>query len=229
MAGLTEIAIGVVGHHRRAGRARRLANKVSAEMITVDPGNLGPVRNHLVAWEWLADATDDWSLVLEDDAEPIEDFVKQARLALDACPSAVASLYLGRARPPHWQDCIARVIMRPECWLMGAELLHGVAVAVRTHLVPVMLAEVCKTVENRDWPVDEAISDWCQRNEIKVAYSHPSLVNHADIPSVIDNHQSRHATDSLTRADHREPRRAWVFGTRNWDPTHVDIPEPVLG
>jgi hypothetical protein len=194
----------------------------------VDEGHDSP--QHLNAWKLLAyylpSHEEDFGVVLEDDAEPIADFQPQLMSALATAPSPVVSLYLGRARPPHWQDGIASVIARPESWLMASEMLHGVGIAVRGDVLPQLLEDL--RGNQTSWPVDERIGWFCRVRGIEVAYAHPSLIDHADIPSVYTKHVSQHATDALTRADTREPRRAWVVGPGDWNSSAAKIPDPVL-
>jgi hypothetical protein len=221
------IRIAVVGHNSRREMIDQLIPLAGVSLAFIDDGHLGPVRNHMMAWKYLAYYTqpDDWAVVLEDDAVPVEDFNIQLAQALNAAPSPVVSLYLGRARPPHWQHSIASVIMRPESWLMANEMLHGVGIAVRGECALRMTQAIRDMPPH--WPIDERIGAWCRREGIKVAYAHPSLVDHADVPSIIGPvRASRHDTDALTRSDTREPRKAWVLGPSTWDFSSATIPDP---
>lgn len=204
------IEIAVVTHPRRYDDALDLAEKLNAT-ISMDDISMGAARNHERAWTWLKDSPEPWSLVLEDDAVVCSDFLEQVNLALAHAPSPIVSFYLGRGRPPHWQDKIARVIAREEHWILSTEMLHGVAVAIRTELIPDLLT----WIEDQE-PVDEAMSDFAQQNHLEIAYSHPSLVDHRDHGTLMDVHPTRHPDPDPVRRN--EIRRAWVLGTRtDWN------------
>ena len=204
------IEIAIVTHPRRYAEANELAERLNATLSMDDIG-MGAARNHERAWNWLKDSPEPWCLVLEDDAVVCTDFLHQASLALAHAPSPIVSFYLGRGRPPHWQDKIARVIAREEHWILSTEMLHGVAVAIRTELIPDLLT----WIEDQE-PVDEAMSDFAQQNHLEIAYSHPSLVDHRDHGTLMDVHPTRHPDPDPVRRN--EIRRAWVLGTRpDWN------------
>jgi len=221
--------IGVVAHHTRQHRAERLAEAVDAEVVSVDFGGLGAGGNHEQCYEWLAANDEPWSVLLEDDALPVKDFRAQLGAVLRAAPTPLVSLYLGRSRPPHWQPSIAQVISRDENFLTGTELLHHVAVAIRTPLIPAMLASIRSDTDyvSGALPIDEAVGRWARSASVTVSYAHPSIVDHDHaLDTVIKKHVSQHRADRGGRS-RREVRRAWAFGSRQqWRPTVAVIPEP---
>jgi hypothetical protein len=168
---------------------------------------------------------------LEDDALPVKDFRTQLDAVLRAAPTPLVSLYLGRSRPPHWQSSIARVITRDEHFLTGTELLHHVAVAIRTPLIPGMLNFIRADTDyqNGRLPIDEAVGRWARAASVTVSYAHPSIVNHDHtLDTVITKHVSQHRADRGQRS-RQEMRKAWAFGSRQqWQPTIAAIPEPVF-
>lgn len=225
-------SIGIVAHRNRYARAGKLADYVEAEVVAVDAdGTTGAGANHERCYEWLAETSAaSWCVVLEDDAVPVKNFRAQLAQVLDAAPdTGLLSLYLGRFRPPHYQPSIARVISRDEHFLLCDELLHHVAVAIRTPLVGAMLTHIRADPSYRTGalPIDEAIGVWARSAGMPVAYCHPSIVNHdARLPTVIDRHVSRHRADTGERP-RTELRQAWAFGTRqDWRSTTAIIPEP---
>lgn len=225
------IPIGIVAHHSRHERATRMAELVDAEMIAVDEGGVGAGRNHEHCYEWLAESTAPWVVLLEDDAMPVKDFRRQLHAVLRAAPeTGLLSLYLGRTRPPHWQLSIAQVIARDEHFLMATELLHHVAVAIRPTLIPVMLRYIRQETPYGDgrMPIDEAIGRWARAASMPIAYCHPSIVDHdARLGTLIQRHLSQHKTDDGHRPAH-ETRKAWVFGVRDsWETTTATIPDPL--
>lgn len=208
------IEIAIVTHQRRYSDALDLAERLSATICMDDIG-MGAARNHERAWTWLKDSPEPWSLVLEDDAVVCTDFLNQASMALAHAPSPIVSFYLGRGRPPHWQPKIARVIASESHWITSTEMLHGVATAVRTELIPDLLT----WIEDQE-PVDEAISDFAQQNHFEISYANPSLVDHRDNGTIMDYHPTRHPDPDPVRRN--EIRRAWVLGTRpDWNSSAI--------
>lgn len=199
-------ALGVVGHVDRAEMAVSLAAEVGADAMEVDDGTLGCEANHRRVWARLARYYTDfgWSVVLEDDAVPVADFDAQLSAALNVAPAPIVSLYLGRLRPPQHQPAISALVESDPAahWFVARRLLHAVGVAIRTDLVPDMLA----LIGGSGRPIDEAISSWAAVRGLPVAYTWPSLVDHADTPTVI----ARHA-DGRPRA---AGRVAWRCGGR---------------
>ena len=204
------IETAIVAHQRRYPDALDLAERLNAA-ICMDDCGMGAARNHERAWTWLKDSTEPWCLVLEDDAVVCADFLNQASMALAHAPSPIVSFYLGRGRPPHWQQRIAKVIASEAHWIIATEMLHGVATAVRTELIPDLLA----WIEDQE-PVDEAIGDFAQQNNFEVSYTHPSLVDHRDSGTIMDYHPTRHPDPE--HVERNEIRRAWLLGTRtDWN------------
>lgn len=224
-------SIGIVAHHSRHERASRLAEAVGAEVVAVDhDGRVGAGVNHEYCYRWLSETTTaPWCVILEDDAVPVKEFRTQLARVLAAAPTDLVSLYLGRFRPPQWQPSIAQVIVRDENFLQATELLHHVAVAIRTPLIPGLLAHLAANQRYRrnKMAIDEAVGVWSRKNSILVSYCHPSIVNHdAGLPTVITRHVSRHRHDTGERPA-TELRQAWAFGSRTtWQPTIARIPKP---
>jgi hypothetical protein len=210
-------SIGIVAHERRTEQANELAATVNADKVFWDDGRLKCEGNHKQAWQWMADNNQNpWSVVLEDDAIPCDDFRNQLAQALEAAPTPVVSLYLGRSRPQHWQALIDIAYKQAKgedaSWITGQHLLHAVGVAIRTDLIPHMLRHVNQP------PIDTTIGTWARTNGHDIAYTLPSLVNHDDGPTLI------HHPDG----DKRNPGRvAWWHGTRSpWTNRSVDLKSP---
>jgi GR25 family glycosyltransferase involved in LPS biosynthesis len=194
------ISYAVVGHTSRQSQAEALAQTLNAT-LSLDDGTLGEGINHDRAWVAATTQDSDWSVVLEDDAVPIHDFQVQLAEALANAPAPIVSAYLGTSRPPQYQRRIQQALARDTHWILSNELLHHVAVAIRTNLVGQMLTAVeCSTL-----PADYRIGSWARQCDYPIAYTNPSLVDHADGPTVIihQDGQPRHA-----------PRKAWQVGTR---------------
>lgn len=197
-------AIGVVAHLSRQVQAVDLAETVRADYTGWDDGTLGATGNHRKVWSWLAGTTAEWCVVLEDDAQPVTHFSEHVGAALSAAPTSVVSLYLGTGYPRHWQRKIAQAAAAADreraAWIVSTHLLHAVGVAIRTDLVPDMLAHT----ETLSLPIDEAITAWAQTRGHLVAYTWPSLLDHRDEATLLAHPDGARRT---------RPRRAWRHGT----------------
>lgn len=202
--------IGVVGHVSRRDRFAALCADVDADCFNLDDGSLGCAGNHRRVWNHVGRLVGpaDWGLVLEDDAVPCNNFRLQAQAALRRVPERidVVSFYLGRERPAPWQDRIytATSVARRDdlCWILSDAVIHGVALAIRGLFIPKML--MCTAPSKR--PMDESMTQWCRRFGHDVAFTWPSLVDHADVPTVINHHDDHEERES--------GRVAWQFGDR---------------
>jgi GR25 family glycosyltransferase involved in LPS biosynthesis len=211
-------AIGVVAHTARDNTAHTLAHKVNAAHLSIDDGALGCDRNHLRVWQALTDHDATWSVVLEDDAQPIDDFHYQLEHALLNAPTPVVSLYLGKAYPVWWQPRIQVAIEHAQAerasFIVAKHLLHCVGVAIKTPLVPYV---VRTPQQPHAWPIDEHIGMVAQRHfqQPAIAYTWPSLVDHEDGPTLQQHN------DGLPRTP---GRKAWLTGTREqWDSSTVHM------
>lgn len=220
--------IGIVGHVQRLDMVQALAGSTGAEYVSVDDGTLGCDGNHRKVWSHLAEhCVDDWAVVLEDDAQPVEGFRAQASQALAATPTNVVSFYLGTGRPiwfemagrgsaqklqPLIHKAVDTAKAEDASFILAPKLFHAVAVAIRTPLIPSMLSSVQRSPK----PIDFAIGDWCVAEGHTVAYTTPSLVDHDDTETVIPRHP-----DGEPRL---QPRKAHRVGTRTmWTSRSVDI------
>ncbi len=208
------IGIGVVAHTTRSAQAEALALAVEADVLSVDDGTLGCEGNHAAVWEQLAELPTSWSVILEDDAQPIGGFAAQLYAALPMAPSPIVSLYLGRLRPRPWQPRIRNALAQAEQagahWIQSTRLLHAVGYAIRTDLLPSLL----RYTSTR--PVDEHISGWARQYGHPICYTVGSLVEHADEPTVIPLHPDKQP---------RTPgRKAWRLGGNDrWTTTTVTM------
>lgn len=203
------VTVAVVGHVARQNTAHRLARRTGGRLF-LDNGTLGEWANHRRAWMWCATQPEPWSLVLQDDAVPVPAMVETLTDGLTHLPSeGLVSLYLGTGYPGRWQTRIARATSGAGAasWLQSAHLLHGVAVAAPTAWVAGMVAPTSVS-----HPYDEQLSRWCRDNHRPVFYTWPSLVDHADMGTLVDHGTPR------TR-----PRRAWRTGTPEWNADTVEL------
>jgi len=199
--------IGVVAHTSRAKAANELFDTVEADFLSMDDGQLGCDGNHDRVHRWLASQPSVWSVVLEDDAVPVPDFRSQLEACLEHSPEPLVSLYLGQSRPPQYQAAIGRAVevaqRQGADWVCADRLYHGVGYAVRTSLLAGLVGWTMGL------PVDERISDWAAWSGLDVAYPFPSLVDHADWPTVIPVHNDGQPRPAGRRAWSAAPHTAW--------------------
>lgn len=211
-----QVNIGVVAHSTRAATAKNLARSIGAQFISIDTGILGCDANHAVVQRHLAGMGGDWSVAIEDDAVPVDGFREQLAAALAAAPTPVVGLYLGRQRPPQYQRRVGLAIDRADLegahWIIGSRMLHAVGYAIRTELLPSLLAF------DSDLPADEHIGAWARTlADAKAPIGHcwPSLVDHSDVPTVTAHPDGQPRTPG---------RVAWRVGTRTaWSSRSVAL------
>lgn len=195
------IHVAVVADVRR-GAGVELADRVNADYVSVDRGDLGCLGNHRAAWQWHLEHPADWAVTLEDDAEPVDGFRDQLGAALAVAPvtAPIISLYLGGGYldDPRIRTRVVQAQHNGICWLLThGTVLHAVALAIRGDLVSSALSQLTRSKQ----PPDRSLSRWARGSAHDVAYSCPSIVEHRDMPSLVQRFE-------------RAPRRAWVVGER---------------
>lgn len=195
------IRIGVVADSRRGDMGARLADRVAADYLSVDNATLGCTQNHAAVWRWHGEHPADWSVVLEDDALPVDDFRGQLAAALAVSPAPIVSLYLGRGYIDDRRtgSIVTRADLLDANWIVTpGRILHAVGLAVRADLLPSLI----ENLPPRDQPIDRHLSLWARRQGHDVAYTNPSLVDHWDGASLVTRYR-------------RSERRAWRTGARS--------------
>ena len=212
---MSDIVIGVVADMRRQQQAWDLAKALDATVVSFDDGTLGCTRNHLKVWTKLLQHGGNWAVVIEDDALLCDDFDTTLAAVLAKPPADIVGLYLGKNYPRAWQRVIKPKMATDAHWITSTHLLHGLGTCMRMSLLEDMLRFVGRMEDG--WPIDEKITHWCRLRGHRVAYTKPSIIEHADGPSLLVHPDG----------DKRElPRRAWEFGRRDeWDwESAVEIP-----
>lgn len=184
----------VIAHHSRSGQAEALAGRVGADAVLTDYGSHGARWAHEQALLW-ATTRRERVWVLEDDALAPRDFKERAAEWGQRFPTDLVSGYLGRRRPPQYQGQIRTKLSAADArgldWITLPTLVHGVCYSLPARASGGVL---------RGLPggaVDFAIGAAWGRPPI---YTVPSLVDHADGPSV-----EKHPDEQK-----RKPgRRAW--------------------
>lgn len=195
------IRIGIVAHTSRRDHAKQLQETVQADYLSIDNGTLGCEGNHHHVLSHLAALPSSYVVIIEDDAEPVPNFRQQLELALPMAPAPIVSGYLGKKRPPHWQQAIRKALTQSgdHNWLISTHLLHAVCYAIRTDLLPSLLAHTSNQ------PSDQHITHWARTYGHTVAYTLPSLCDHLDLPTTTDHPDGQPRTPGRT---------AWVVGSR---------------
>lgn len=210
------IAVGIVAHTSRAQTARVLRRNTGAVAMNVDDGTLGCEKNHIVVLRALMYRHVDWIILLEDDAVPVDNFRFHVKRALSYAPAPIVGLYLGCGNPSgeagRQSGLAARTAVEQNlAWIMGDALIGSVGYAVRIRLVEPMANAIA--LRGEELPL--RVSRWAQSRNLDVAYTAPSLVDHAD---------GEPADCSLGQSPRRSERRAWDHGTRtDWDTEAVPL------
>lgn len=206
------LSVAVMAHPARTQHAWWLARELAAPVIW----DRGAGEWDTAARAWAAfdpDATH--HVVVQDDAIPVPGFLEHATAAITARPISPISFYLGRSRPPGMQRRIMQATLAADqqklAWLRLRDMLHGVAIALPTADVLPML----------DWaassrrPYDERLGAWYRRLGTVVQYTWPSLVDHADGPTLVAHHDRQPRTGG---------RVAWRHGTPDtWETASLGI------
>lgn len=175
----------IVAHPARSRQAFDLDDQLGGAYIALDVAGDGEWANHARALRWGAQQGTTHVLCIEDDALPVPDLLHEADKAVEAWPDGCISLYVGTGRPRRQavEIAIARAEQAGSNWLQADSLLWGVAFIMPTFDIAPMLA----WAENSSLPTDQRIGAWYRSQGRDVRYTWPSLVNHADIPSLIPN------------------------------------------
>lgn len=196
-----QIKFVVVGHHARRSQAAALATSLQAHLL-IDEGDNGANWNHHRALEWAA-AQPCRVVVVEDDAEPVSNFLTQVEGWLQRYPDSLVSFYLGTGRPPQYQMQIAeRLIVADKTradFITLPRLIHGVC-----YSVPKQQIERVLTRWDSRKPADYAVGD---AFGAAVIYPCWSLVDHADGDPV-----ERHPDGS----QRTERRQAWRINSKEF-------------
>lgn len=209
---MVEFVVEIIAHTSRMEMAHNLQSSLGTGNVWVDSGFLGEWKNHLRAWQHASMSDADYAIVLQDDAIPINDFLSHVEKAVEKRPDELISLYVGTHRP--WKhetlEAVAQADDVQASWLTARTLLWGVGVVLPTRLIPEMLEGCSKS----RLPYDQRLGVWIEKSGRKVYYTWPSLVDHADAPTVAH------------KGPQPEPRVAHRVGVPNWSDRVVNIKRP---
>jgi len=202
------VSYAVVGHHTRREAAEKLVARLGCP-LAMDEGDRGSLPNHDAAWRLGHALGGDYVVVLEDDVVLIDDFETHVVDALSNVPQrAAVSFYTGTTRPhpDRVRRAVVRATQRGRAWLEARRAYWGPALALpREHVEPML-----RFVRPITLPYDQRLSRYLVEARLLCFYTNPSLVDHADWPSL------------LSRDD--EPRRAHRVGVpESWATRAVNI------
>lgn len=213
------VVVGIVAHERRRVQAERLAQEVHAAVCNIDDGTLGCEGNHVAVLHMLSLLDADWCVVLEDDAVVTPDFLSHVKRALEHAPAPIVGLYLGTGNPSgEVQRQIRQAVMEAtdlsRAWIVGDALIGAVGYAIRASLIPDMLGWIAGDYD-AEHPL--RISRWAQDWDLRVAYTQPSLVDHAD------NTPIGYSAEEFQKVPGGR-RKAWNYGSQeNWHTPAVEL------
>lgn len=216
--------VGIVAHVNREHLVDRLIRDTQADIFRFDdtfpPSAKGCASNHIRVLSDLYGYAkhNEWIIVLEDDAQPVDDFRKQAELALAQADSALVGLYLGTSNPGGViQRAIEPAVINAEAvdsnWVVADWFISGPGYAVRSDVVVSLIDSLMVS----RGPVDVRINEWARYESIPTWYTYPSLINHDDAQSLINAHLS---TTTVRRAWRAGGRTEWCSSTTQME--HVD-------
>lgn len=205
--------IAVVAHQKRYDMAFKLATDVQADEVFMDDGFKGEWRNHEYAWKAAARSGMTHACILQDDAIPIEDFREHALRAAEEKPDSLISLYTGTHRPRKEQVEHAIKIAQgtDASWLTANTLMWGVGVIAPVYRIEDILSKA----QESKLPYDQRIGYVFEEFNEPVYYTFPSLIDHADEPTVIPGRPNKQGI-----------RVAHQTGVPEWNTREVQIEQP---
>ena len=195
------ISATMMAHPQRAELAEQIRARLDRDVpVTWDESGSrwDTGRRAMLAY----DASCSHHAVIQDDVIPCRDLFAGLEVALQHVPADVPVCgYLGRVRP--YTDLVTNAAARARRWGASWLTLHflgwGPLVVVPTHLIPEMVAycDKLRNIPNYDrrlsrfFELERTVPTW---------YTWPSLVDHADGPSLVPG---RISTDRVKRAHTR--------------------------
>lgn len=175
------IHVAVIGHHTRQEHAERLAESLSGTLF-LDPGDNGARWNHERAHRW-GRGLRGHLLVVEDDAQPVPGFLTHITEWVTQYPDDLISYYLSTDWPPQTRPEIQRKLRTATDHIRLNKLIHGVCYSIPTNHIPTMRPD--------RKPDTELGTQWVKATGRPIIYPTPSLVDHADWPSIDNSGKQR--------------------------------------
>lgn len=208
---MVSVAAAIVGHPARQAAGEALAAQLGASLL-LDHDSRGAGWNHRRALTWGVEQGATHILALEDDALPVDDLLTHVEAAIEHRPNGdgLIGLYVGRSRPRAQQ--VARAVRAADTegasWLTCPALLWGVGTVWPADMAATFLAEAG---DDARWD-SHAVTPWLVARGLTVAYTWPSLVDHADETSLVVRREARESG-----------RAAWRAGVPSWNRLAVEV------
>lgn len=186
------MSLQVMADHRRDDLVEDLVRRlgVGEERVTWDrqEDRWDTGRRAMEAYD--PEAT--WHCVIQDDALPCRDFIAGMQLALDHVPAqSIVQPYVGTRRPlqGYVSDAVERAEAEGASWIVMRALMWGVAIIVPTWCIPAMLP----WCDRRAYPnYDKKVGQFFYSKLLwPTFYTHPSLVDHREVPSIVGHGPGR--------------------------------------
>lgn len=191
---MAKLSVSVMAHQARAHLVDELVDRlgVDADRVTWDrrQDRWDTGRRAMLDH----DPDSDWHMVIQDDAMVCRDLLPGLEAALDRVPAgAISCPYVGTRRP--MTERVTRAVEEADraqaSWIVLQTLNWGVAIIVPTNTIAEMVAWCDRlTIPNYDKRVGQYY--WRVRNW-PTWYTHPSLVDHRDVPSLAGHGPDRRA------------------------------------
>lgn len=168
----------VMAHPKREARAVALAEQLGAGIVWDRGRGLWDTARRA----WL-EQDGEWHTVIQDDAIPSEGFAENIDRILEHCYPHPVSWYFGTLRPKadFTEPTAAQADREGASWIEGPGPWWAVAVSVHSSLVEEMVDQCDKSRLKAD---DARYTAHFRRLGLPCLYTWPSLIDHADLPSI---------------------------------------------
>jgi hypothetical protein len=169
----------VMAHPKREARAVALAEQLGAGIVWDRGRGLWDTARRA----WL-EQDGEWHTVIQDDAIPSEAFRENMDRILEHCYPHPVSWYFGTGKPPTstpTEPLTVRAEQQGCSWIESGGPWWAVAVSVHSSLVEEMVAHCDTSKLKAD---DARYTAHFRRLGLTCLYTWPSLVDHADLPSI---------------------------------------------
>lgn len=168
------VSISIMAHKSREEFIPYLEEKLGECKVFIDDGSLGVKKNSIRCWESY-DKSEEYHLVIQDDAIITEDFHKKLNKYISKKPE-ILSLFLSKRTYP---QTTKKGIFRVRKALTG-----GVGIVMKTkHIKGLIKYMNSQTMENDD----TLISHYFRKKGIIIKYTDPSLLDHRHgIKSIVE-------------------------------------------
>lgn len=175
-----------MAHPRRDEIAKRLAKDLDMPCRVIWDDSDNEWETGKRAWEVGLGEGADYHLVIQDDAIPCHDFGRLAAEAAHWAAGHPVSFYTGAGRPygSVVGPAVQRALKTGRPWISMRGPIWGVAVALPTENIKPFLAAAARM----DCVYDERLGRFYHENDRPCFYTVPSLVDHRQLPSLVEDH-----------------------------------------